>query len=78
LMEEGNMAKDSAPMMHIGNIINTATRKELTEYVKDVFAAGERTGQSGKTIRHALSMFSECQEVKNATVSNCTFTAASK
>jgi len=68
------MSKSKAPAIHVGNIINTATRKELTEYVKDVFVAGKETEQSGATIRHALSMFSECQEVKNLSISNCNFT----
>jgi len=68
------MSKSKAPAIHVGNIINTATRKELTEFVRDVFKAGKETEQSGKTIRHALSMFSECQEIKSVSFEGCNFT----
>jgi len=62
------------PAIHIGNIVNKSTRKELIKYVKAIFTAGSLTDQSPATIRHALSMFSECQTVKNVTINNCNFT----
>ena len=68
------MSKPKESFIHVGNIVNAATRKELTEYVKAVFKAGKETEQSGATIRHALSMFSECQGVKNISITDCNFT----
>jgi hypothetical protein len=64
----------TASALHIGNIVNKETRKELTKFIEAVFTIGTETGQSGATIRHALSMFKETQEVKNVTVSGCNFT----
>jgi len=60
--------------IHVGNIVNEETRKELQEFISHVFTAGAATKMTPKTIRFALNLFHGVNEVKNVTVQDCMFT----
>lgn len=61
-------------MIFIGTKIDKASREEMTEFIKEIFQSGQLTEMSGKTIRHALSMFHQTVTPQNLTVENCNFT----
>lgn len=61
-------------MIYIGTKIDKASREEMSGFIKEIFTAGQCTKMSGKTIRHALSMFHQTVTPQNLTMENCNFT----
>jgi len=63
-------------MVFVGTKIDKTARVEITTFIREVFKAGKEFDMTGKTVRHALDLFTKSVEPKNITLSNCNFTGS--